>query len=101
MVRVLPSASLTTSFAGRSSPGMLALGGSVGSCGCQLGVAVDQHIVGNVGPRPLARALQAARSDVVLPQNAAAIHLAPASGGKCRVDVLGSGFGFVHGLGVM
>ena len=43
-----------------------------------------------------ASALQAARRDVVLPQNAAAIHLAPACGGQGGIDVFGAGFGFVH-----
>jgi hypothetical protein len=77
------------------------LGPSLGLNHSQLGVAVNQHIVGNVGPRPLARDLQAASRDVVLTQNAAAIHLAPACCGQGRVNVFGAGFGFVHGLGVM
>ena len=62
----------------------------------QLGVAVHQHIVGNVSPRSAASTLQATRRDAVLAQNAAAFHYAPACGCKGWVDVFGAGFGFVH-----
>ena len=69
----------------------------------QLGVSEDQHVVGDLGPRAPALArtsrsgLQAPERDPVLTQYPAALDHAPAGGLQRGVDVLGAGFGFVHG----
>jgi len=65
----------------------------------QLGVAVDEHVVGDLGlcPRALAAAaLQTAQRDAVFAQDAAAFDHTPAGGLQGGVEVLGAGFGFVH-----
>ena len=65
----------------------------------QLGIAVDEDVVGDLGlgPRALAAAaLQATERDAVFTQNATAFHHAPAGNLQGGVDVLGAGFSFVH-----
>ncbi len=72
----------------------------------ELGVAVDQRVVGDLRSRasPLARAhgagLQAPERDAVLAQHPAAFDHAPVGGLDCGVGVLGAGFGFVHAASV-
>ena len=46
-----------------------------------------------------ALALDSAQRDGILATNAATLHNAPSRRSERGVDVLGSGFGFVHGVG--
>ena len=65
----------------------------------ELGVAVDENVVGDLGlgaRTVAAAALQATQRDPVLAQNPAAVDHTPASGFERRVDVFGAGLGFVH-----
>jgi hypothetical protein len=62
----------------------------------QLVVAVDQHIIGDERLAALAVALDAPRRDGVFAQDFATLRHAPARGLQRGVDMLGSGFGFVH-----
>ena len=62
----------------------------------QLAVAVDEDVVGGERLAAVAVALDAARRDRVLAQDAAALDDAPAGRLERGVDVLGSGLGFVH-----
>ena len=63
----------------------------------QLGVPIDQHVIGaeRLAAPPLA--FEPAERDRVLPPDPAALDHAPARRREGGVDVLGSGFGFVHG----
>jgi len=63
----------------------------------QLGVAVNQHVVGNLGLGAHAAALQPPLGDTKLAPHHTAFHYAPACGRQRGVNVLGVGFGFVHG----
>ena len=62
----------------------------------QLGVAIDQHVIGGERLAAPPVAFDAAQRDRILAPNAAALDDAPAGGRERGVDVLGSGFGFVH-----
>ena len=81
---------LCQTFGVRFAPGL-------GLDHCELGVAVNQHVVSNLGLGALALALQAARGND-FPADAAAIHHAPPSRLEGRVDVFSASFGFVHEL---
>jgi hypothetical protein len=65
----------------------------------QLAVAVHQHVVGGQRTPAPPVPLQAASRDLVLAEDAAAVHHAPAGLPDGGVDVLGSGLGFVHRQG--
>ena len=105
MVRSLPSASLTFTLLrqtqGRSphvehgSFGQLQ-GERLRLKNAQHVIAVFQHVVGDVRLAILAVAFDPALVDPVLTPDAAALHHAPARRFQGRVNVLGSGFGFVH-----
>jgi hypothetical protein len=58
---------------------------------------MDQDIVGGERLASPTEALDAARRDGILPQDLAALDDAPARRFQCGINVLGSGFGFVHG----
>ena len=65
---------------------------------CQLVVAVHQDVVGYLRLGALPVAFDAAQRDVILAQDAAAFHHAPARFLEGRVNMLGSGFGFIHAM---
>jgi hypothetical protein len=63
----------------------------------ELGVAVDEDVIGGEGLTPAAVPFEPAEGDRVLAANAAAVDDAPAGGRRGGVDVVGPGFGFVYG----
>ncbi len=63
-----------------------------------LGVAIDEHVVGDVGLAAPAVTLDAAGGDTVLAQDLAALDDAPTRRLQCGVDVLGARLGLVHGV---
>jgi len=63
----------------------------------QLAVAVFQHVIGGERLPAPAQPLDAPRRDGKLPPDATALHDAPARRRQRGVNMLGSGFGFVHG----
>ena len=62
----------------------------------ELGVAIDQHVVGGERLAAPAVAFDAAERDRILAPDAAALDDAPAGRLQRGIDVLGSGLGFVH-----
>jgi hypothetical protein len=62
----------------------------------QFDVPVNQHVVGDFRGAAPAASFDAARCDVVFPENAAAFNDAPACRFEGGVDVFGAGFCFVH-----
>ncbi len=62
----------------------------------ELGVAVDEDVVGDFGVAAAVAAFQAAEGDVVFAEDAAVFDDAPAGGLEGWVDVFGACFGFVH-----
>ena len=71
---------------------------SLGLHHCQLVVAVHQDVVGYVRLGPLPVAFDAAQRDVILAQDTAALIHTPARRLEGRIDILGSGFGFIHAM---
>ena len=64
----------------------------------ELGVAIDQHVIGGERLAAPSVAFEAARRDGVFAPDAAAFDHAPARRFQCGVDMFGSGLGFVHGM---
>ena len=64
----------------------------------ELGVAILEQVVGDVGMAAAAMPFEPAEGDLVLAPNAAAGDDAPAGRGEGGIDVLGAGFGFVHAI---
>ena len=62
----------------------------------QLGVAIDQHVIGGERLAAPPVAFDAAQRDRIFAPDAAAFDHTPARRLQRGVDVLGSGFGFVH-----
>lgn len=63
----------------------------------QLGVAIDEDLVGNQRLGATSFAFDAAEGDLVFAKHPRAVDGAPASGGEGRVDQFRACFGFVHG----
>ena len=63
----------------------------------QLEIPIHQHVVRDLRSATLPTTLNAAGADLVLAQNATAFHDTPTRRLEGGVDVLGTGFGFVHG----
>ena len=63
---------------------------------CQLVIAIDQHVVGNLGVAAPPVAFDATGCDGILAQDAAALDYAPTGGRQSGINVFGSGFGFVQ-----
>jgi hypothetical protein len=59
-------------------------------------VPVNQHVIRDFRQSAPAASFDAARRDVVFPENAAAFHHAPACRFECGINVFGAGLGFVH-----
>ncbi len=62
----------------------------------ELAVAIDKYIIGNQWLRTPSQALHATECDGIFTENAAPLDDAPTSRLESRVNVLGSGFRFVH-----
>jgi hypothetical protein len=62
----------------------------------QLGVAIDQHIIGDVRLAASPAPFDAAFGDAVFAEDSTALNNAPARRLQGGVNQLGSGFGFVH-----
>src|SRR6185437_8398290 len=65
----------------------------------ELGIAVDENIIGGERFAAPPERFDAPGRDGIFTGNAAALDDAPTGGFEGGVDVLGSGFGFVHGVG--
>ena len=71
---------------------------SLGFEDAELGVAILQHVIRRKRLAAPPVAFEAAQRDRILAPDAAALDDTPARRFQCGVDVLGSGFGFVHGM---
>ena len=65
----------------------------------QLAIAIDQHVIGGERLAAATVAFDAAGGDGVFAQDLAALDDTPARRFQRGINVLGPGFGFVHGLG--
>ncbi|MNR20602.1 hypothetical protein D3C85_1374550 [compost metagenome] len=72
------------------------LGQGLGLDHRQLGVAVHQHIVGDLSLAALAGPLDTPMGDRIFALDTAALDHAPACCAQGRVDQFGAGFSFVH-----
>ena len=62
----------------------------------QTTTTMHQHVVGDLGFRPLTCALQTAQRDLLLATDATGFNYAPTSALQSRVDQFGASLGFVH-----
>jgi hypothetical protein len=63
-------------------------------------VAIDQYVIGGQCFATPPVAFDAAKGDGILARDAAAFDHTPTGSLKGGIDVLGSGFGFIHGVGL-